>query len=263
MPPAVPPGTRLSSEQGPPEHSPDTSLPRSVRSVLLVDKKRFPRTKVCGACLSGRALEELRLAGLGSLVAHLGGIELESLRLGFQGRSARLRLADGAVLSRARFDLALVKAAADRGAQFLDETEAGVAEVRGGARQVRLVKAGHMVDARARVVLVAAGFGKYAAARCGSGRTAVMRGSRIGAGCHVFCARHSYRNGTIHMAVGEGGYVGVVRVEDGSLNVAAALDRAVLRRLGTPGRAAQQILAEAGLAPIAAIEERSGRERPL
>ena len=57
------------------------------------------------------------------------------------------------------------------------------------------------------------------------------------------------------MAVGEGGYVGLVRVEDGSLNVAAALDRAVLRRLGTPGRAAQQILAEAGLAPIAAIEE--------
>ena len=31
MPPAVPPGTRLSSEQGPPERSPDTSLPRSVR----------------------------------------------------------------------------------------------------------------------------------------------------------------------------------------------------------------------------------------
>ena len=36
--------------------------------VLLVEKKRFPRLKVCGACLSRAALEELDRAGLRSLV---------------------------------------------------------------------------------------------------------------------------------------------------------------------------------------------------
>ena len=46
----------------------------------------------------------------------------------------------------------------------------------------------------------------------------------------------------------------MVRVEDGSLNVAAAFEPAFVRQLGTPGNAAQAILAEAGFAPIAELE---------
>jgi flavin-dependent dehydrogenase len=57
------------------------------------------------------------------------------------------------------------------------------------------------------------------------------------------------------MAVGRGGYVGLVRVEDGRLNVAAAFDREFLRSSGRPGAAAAAVLAEAGLPPLAALEE--------
>jgi flavin-dependent dehydrogenase len=220
---------------------------------LLVDKKRFPRSKVCGACLSAQALAELRAAGLGSLVTDFGGLPLEELRLGFRGRSTRLALADGAALSRACLDWALARAAANRGAEFLEETEAGVADVRGGLRHVRLAKDGQTAVARARVVLVAAGFGTYSRVRGACARTAIGPRSRVGAGCHVAGASDAYGTGVIHMAVGRAGYVGVVRVEDGSLNVAAAFEPGWIRRLGTLGRAAGQTLAEAGFEPISAL----------
>jgi 2-polyprenyl-6-methoxyphenol hydroxylase-like FAD-dependent oxidoreductase len=48
------------------------------------------------------------------------------------------------------------------------------------------------------------------------------------------------------MAYGTGGYVGLVRLEDGRLNVAAAFDTDVMKRAGGPGQAAAGILAEVG-----------------
>ena len=49
------------------------------------------------------------------------------------------------------------------------------------------------------------------------------------------------------MACGQGGYVGIVRLEDGQLEIAAALDRPAIRRAGSPAVLAQEILAEARL----------------
>jgi len=221
--------------------------------VLLVEKKRFPRSKVCGACLNGQAMAVLRSAGLGSLVTELCGIELEEIQLGFRGRTARLALPDGAVLSRDRFDAALADAATDVGARFLQETEAVVAGTRDGVRRVALVQPDRTIEVEARLVLVAAGFGRYRSERGADTRTQIARGSRIGAGCQVEDAADSYVNHTIFMAVGRAGYVGVVRMEDGRLNVAAAFEPAFVRRLGTPGAAAA-VLSEAGFVPIAALE---------
>ena len=45
-----------------------------------------------------------------------------------------------------------------------------------------------------------------------------------------------------------------MRVEDGSLNVAAAFEPALVRRWGAPGLAAAAIVAEAGFPPIAGLE---------
>jgi flavin-dependent dehydrogenase len=222
--------------------------------VLLVDRKRFPRSKVCGACLSEPALAVLHSAGLGSLVARQSGIALEELELRFRGRTARLVLPGSAALSRARLDAALVAAATDGGAVFLEETGAFVAEARDGVRRVLLVQRGKSTETAARVVLVAAGFGRYGPGRGVAGVARIRRGSRVGAGCRVAAAPPAYGNGTVYMAVGERGYVGMVRVEDGSLNVAAAFETSFVRRVGTPGRAAMAILAEAGFAPIAALE---------
>jgi flavin-dependent dehydrogenase len=224
--------------------------------VLLVEKKQFPRWKVCGACLNGQALSVLGSTGLGTLVARLDGVELKEFQARYRGRSIRIALSVGAAISRARLDAALVEAATDQGVRFLQETSALVGGIRDGTRLVKLGHQGRTIEVGARVVLVAAGLGNSCREReaTGTGRPRIEPGSRVGAGCLVGDAPAFYGNGTIFMAVGKEGYVGLVRVEDGSLNVAAAFDLNLVRRLGTPGVAAAAIVAEAGFPPVLALE---------
>ena len=214
--------------------------------VLLVEKKRFPRPKVCGACLSVAALAELRSAGLGSLVQRLGGIELKEFQLRFRGRLVRLGMVGGAAVSRTQLDAELAAAAVDAGSRFLDDTVALVETEREGVRHVRLMRQGRPALVAARVVLIAAGLGKCLVPTADLSRTRVASGSWIGAGCRLVEAPSAYGNHAVFMAVGTGGYVGMVRVEDGSLNVAAALDPSLVRRFEAPGAAALEVLREAG-----------------
>jgi 2-polyprenyl-6-methoxyphenol hydroxylase-like FAD-dependent oxidoreductase len=55
-----------------------------------------------------------------------------------------------------------------------------------------------------------------------------------------------YRPGTIFMASGRHGYVGLVRLESGGLGVAAALDVAEVRAAGSPGALAARLLDAVG-----------------
>jgi 2-polyprenyl-6-methoxyphenol hydroxylase-like FAD-dependent oxidoreductase len=64
------------------------------------------------------------------------------------------------------------------------------------------------------------------------------------------------------MAAGRHGYVGLVRVEDRSLNIAAAFSTGFLRTLGSPGRAASAILEEAGFPAIPGLESADWRGTP-
>ena len=224
------------------------------RRVLLVEKKHFPRWKICGACLNGQALTALRSEGLGSLVTRLGAIGLDEFQVGFRGRTARVAMPEGVALSRSRLDTALVEAATAAGAQFLQETHATVADIRDGMRRVTLTQPGRSLEAAARVVLVASGLGNSHWADGSAVRTRIRPGSRIGAGCVVADAPGFYAERTIFMAVGRDGYVGAVRVEDGSLNVAAAFEPALVRRWGTPALAAAAVLAEAGFPSITGLE---------
>jgi flavin-dependent dehydrogenase len=218
--------------------------------VLLVEHRRFPRAKVCGGCLNGRALAVLRAASLGSLVVRSGGVPLEEFQLRFRGRQVRLELPIGAALSRARLDAELVAAATDVGAHFLPETRALVGGFGTGTRRVHLQRRGETRELAARVVLVAAGLGHRCLPPGSTAQTHIAPGSPIGAGCRIPQAPACYGSGTIFMAIGRQGYVGLVRLEDGSLNVAAALQPEFLRRHGTPAAAAEGILAESGFPPI-------------
>jgi menaquinone-9 beta-reductase len=223
--------------------------------VLIVDKKSFPRWKVCGACLNGPALGVLRSVGLGQLSADLGGIELDALELSLYGRVVRLALPGGVALSRRRLDTALVDAAIAVGAQFLPETQATVTATQAGVRKVQLVQHGRMITAAARVVLVAAGLGQTCLADDPVVQTRTAVRSRVGSGCVVGDYPDAYPEKTIFMAVGQGGYVGLVRLEDGSLNVAAAFDRGFLRSSGGPRAAASLVVAQAGLPPVPALRD--------
>src|SRR5205823_821006 len=82
------------------------------------------------------------------------------------------------------------------------------------------------------------GLGGKLLARSGMGGAPAAAGARIGAGVVATGGPDFYRPGTIYMACGAGGYVGLVRLEDGRLDLAAALDAARVRASGGPGQAA-------------------------
>ena len=72
-----------------------TLLARQGSSVLLVERRAFPRRKVCGGCLNARALASLDRAGLEPRVRALGATTVNALRLHQRGRSAVLELPPG------------------------------------------------------------------------------------------------------------------------------------------------------------------------
>ena len=76
-------------------------LAASGARALLVEKKAFPRGKVCGACLNESALGVLESVGLSDRIAALGGTRLKAFQLGFRGRAMRLALPAGVAISRA------------------------------------------------------------------------------------------------------------------------------------------------------------------
>jgi menaquinone-9 beta-reductase len=225
-------------------------LARRGLRVLLVEKRRFPRWKVCGACFNGQAQAALASVGQGDLLESLGGLRLRRLRLGLGGRQASCALPPGWALSRHRFDQALVEAAIDAGAVFRPETTAQLGAASSHARCVHLRQGRQQQQVQAAVVLVAAGLAHRCLEHEPGAHTHINPGSRLGAGCVLAAsdqhAPQHWEEGSIHMAVGRRGYVGLVRVEDGSLNLAAAFDRALLQETGSAAAAAAQVLAEAG-----------------
>jgi flavin-dependent dehydrogenase len=222
--------------------------------VLLADRAAFPRGKVCGCCLNGNALAALTASGLGDLPCRLGAVLLRRVTVSAGGRSATLPLPRGVSLSREAFDAELVRAAVAAGAAFLPEAAATLGEVRDGVRVVRL----GTVPVTARVVAAADGLN----GRLTGGEVTIRPGSRIGAGAVVADAPDFFEPGTIYMATGRGGYVGLVRVEGGRLDVAAALDAEFVRATGGPGPAAAAIHRETGWPAVPGLAEAKWKGTP-
>ncbi len=237
-------------------------LARHRLRVLLVEKRAFPRWKICGSCLNGVALRALEEAGLGQLVDDLGAVPLARLRLGQQGHQVDLALPMGRSLSRGRLDLALSEAAVAAGAVLQLRTEATVAGTCPGGREVRLRCGDEHQSTSARVVLVATGLGSPGLPPDLPIRTRVSPRARIGAGCQLDVGVSGYGRSTIHMAIGRHGYVGLVRNEAGELNLAAAFDRPHLIAAGGPAVSAAEVLAEAGFDPLPQMAEASWRATP-
>lgn len=232
-------------------------LARAGVRVLLLEQRLFPRWKVCGACLSPQALAALEAAGLAELVAAQGGLALQRLQLGVAGLVSPIALGAGRVLSRARLDQALLQAAQAAGATVLT----GVRAVLGAAaaasdpgREVVLQKGSERWSVCAKVVLIAAGLSHRALEAEAEISTSIEPHSRVGAGCVLPGEAAALPPGVLQMAVGRGGYGGLVRLEDGEINLACAFDRVLLRGSGGAAAACQQILAEAGFAPLPALE---------
>jgi flavin-dependent dehydrogenase len=172
-------------------------------------------------------------------------------------RTAGLPLPAGAAVSRDRFDAALVQQALAAGAGFLSGVNGRLLpQGRPGTpcRDIELTSVGDEPLARTirgRIVLMATGLGHSAALPEDVFRSRVHRRSRIGVS-GVLSEPCGFDPGTIFMAVGRRGYAGLVRIEDGALNVAAALDPGFVRQCGGPGAAVARLLDVTGLPPLSA-----------
>jgi menaquinone-9 beta-reductase len=246
-------------------------LARLGSRVVLLDRQEFPRWKVCGACLSPGAQEVLRRAGLGDLPARQGAWPLDVLRLRGWSMQADLQLQGTVALSRGALDSALAEAAEEAGVLFVPGARARLERVTPEAAQLQVGLPEGAVEIAARVVVAADGLRSGILARAGGsspgrdgGSEVHGRGARvgkggpgdrtvklgdgnekIGVGAAFGEVPSGYQAGVIHMAVGEEGYVGLVRTEDGHLNVGAAVRASAVGRERSPAEVVARILRQA------------------
>ncbi|MEZ6059242.1 MAG: NAD(P)/FAD-dependent oxidoreductase [Planctomycetaceae bacterium] len=254
-------------------------------SVLLVEKQRLPRHKVCGGCLSFRAVQLLERLGLADGLKQLNGESTDHLMIRSGRRHLRVDMPPGISVSRSLLDGWLTQEAVQAGVRLCDGVTATVgADV--GADASAVESNDHEADGRfmrsersgidrsvfrvvelqknaavsfagemprqllpsvssqilARVVLVCDGLGHPSVRHLPQFSAMPRQGSRIGLGARFdrTPADDWLPPGEILMAVGRGGYVGLVQTEQGQLNLAAAVEPKLLR----DGRSSRDCLAE-------------------
>ena len=269
-------------------------LARQGLRVLLVDRSSMPRPKVCGCCLSQLAVAEL--ASLCPADALPTPLPLATVCLVSAGRSARMPMPGGGVLSREALDTALVRQAIAAGADWLPtmlvET---IHEPPSREKPADLGQDGVTVVARTtttelqapvhlhgRVAVIAAGLADTIRIPSPNASTSidgrltrhashdrrgrqVAPGSRIGVGTTITAASPGHRAaalelppGELVMAVGRHGYCGLIRLEDDRLDLAAAVDRKLIADEGGPAAGIAHLLHEAcGDSTLAAAIERT------
>lgn len=239
-------------------------------SVLLIDKQTFPREKTCGCCLSAAALSEIRSAGLSELINHCAA-PIGWITLACAGARTTLELAPMFAMSRAVLDTALTDAATSFGATFV-RASARLGDLRDGGRELRLRKqddtnpkvlSGETNKIRAKVVLIATGLASGILDDQPRFESVVEKTSRMGASAIFSEGPPSYEGRRLYMAVGQHGYAGLVRLEDGRLNVATAFDPSFVRAHGGVGRAVSTLIEHSGLPVWNALAESRWHGTPL
>jgi flavin-dependent dehydrogenase len=239
-------------------------LARSGRRVLLVDRANFPREKVCGGCLSARALNVLRAAmgdGVESTAPYsprqdhspLPGIPTKTVT--FVRRSGRTACSalngDARLVSRSEFDAWLADHAQERGAEVVFGQAAR--PVRQGERwgveieseRMDGLPTGQRRVVQAETVLLATGLSRVEKLL---GIQAVQtRRQMVGLQWRVSAEELDASSlsvpaeGDIQMHWLAGGYVGVSRPSSDHVHIAAAVDVAtrtglsLLMRMRQPG----------------------------
>lgn len=236
-------------------------LVRRQHRVLLVDKAAFPRDKVCGCFLARAAVQTLESHELFAPVRRLNAPIVDRVRIGSGGRVAALDLPAGLATSRRSLDTVLIEAAVAAGAAFLPKTKAQVSDAESAHRAVELNRVGEQRVARARLVIVADGIAGHALHGSREIEYCSSRRSLIGAAAITDSLPENYVPGTIHMAVGRGGYVGCLQTDDGRLDLAAALDPRLVRSVGLTALA-RSICISSGLPPIEGLDQLHWRGTP-
>jgi flavin-dependent dehydrogenase len=223
--------------------------------TLLVERKAFPRDKVCGSCVSRPALALLEQVGLGPRIDALGGIPLTSAKIIMKSCGFQVPLTGAACIPRMALDEALVQAAIAEGVVFLPEVAASVlprnTPEKTGIRVVELADARTgTFKVEASAVVAADGLGHPSLRNCPEFQDGVLRSSRIGLGATFATKASGFEMGRVTMAVGQGAYVGMVRLRGDRLHVAASVNRHALQQVHQPSGLIARILNDCHLPEV-------------
>ena len=219
-----------------------TVLARSGRRTLLVERAKFPRTKVCGGCLAPAGIAALRDTGLGDALDSIDPLPLEALHLHARRATASYPIKQYLSIERGRMDQAFVEAAVDAGATFISECKARVDT----DDSVSLEYGGRQECHRPQLVVVADGLSGSSLAARGEFGWHIDQTSPMGLGAILPDPPPGTTSEGITMRCGVEGYVGSSRLSDGRWVVAAALTPEAIRRHGPHG-AVHSVLRETGV----------------
>jgi len=225
--------------------------------VLLIDSANFPRGKVCGCCLNGTALDVLERIGLGPAIRRLKPVPLRRVRLAYGGRSAVLPFVGGVSLSREALDWALIEAAVAAGVEFRPRTKATVL-----ADRVLQLEGEDTTTVQADAIVAADGLNGRTVTALTGAKSVIAEQSHLGAGA-VLADGDLAAAGEVRMLAGRGGYLGMVRLEDGRIDLAAAFGAEFVREAGSLGEAASIVYREAAGSDAPDIAGAAWRGTPL
>jgi flavin-dependent dehydrogenase len=221
-----------------------TALAKRGFSILLLDKADFPRHKVCGCCLSPMSACILEELGLYESIATRNPNSLNRIELKASGWQAVSALPSGGfAISRKSLDEIMLKRAKESGVVFVDRTTARPSsETKDGYCELKISRDGCSLVIKAHLTIIASGLHSFGAEQ----KTVISSDSYLGAGKSLKHFEGNYVPGTIYMALGSLGYTGLVLLEDGSLNIAAALSATLIKRHRGLNNAIRSILLTAG-----------------
>jgi flavin-dependent dehydrogenase len=217
---------------GPAGSSAATVLAEAGRRVLLLEKDRFPRPKVCGEFLSADALGSLRRIGaLETVESHTP----ERIGRGSihppQGPHVSFKLPSPAMgLSRLVFDDLLARRAAQAGAEVRFGWRAAAIERDPHGFRVRASAGGSEVELQARTVVGA--WGRWDSLDRSLERRFISARRRFLGWSRDYGGETTRLAGQVRLYLFPGGYCGLSRVEGGTVNLAGVVSEETFRRAG-------------------------------
>jgi flavin-dependent dehydrogenase len=216
---------------GPAGSAAATVLAQAHARVLLVEKDRFPRPKVCGEFLSAGALPCFERLGVRERIHDLGPERIEAGEVfPRRGRGIPFRLEAPAFgISRYRLDALLAERARAVGAQW--RSPARVLSIEGGPDagfRVRVSGPGPEETLSARAVIGA--WGRWDALDRDLGRGFLAR-PRFFGWSRDYAGGSDDLSRTVRLYLFAGGYCGLSRIEGGAVHLAGVISERARRRL--------------------------------
>lgn len=254
-------------------------LARAGKQVLLVDKAHFPRAKVCGCCINQSAYRVLQRAGIDGVITGNGALPLTSLELVDGTARATIEISGSFALSRLCLDSALIGAAEAAGVHFVSGVSARLCQQVGDLSCVQIVskqpenRDNSCLDncantpaadleqmLESKVTIVADGLNGHALDQLPEFNAVIATDARFGCGATFANSAGYYLPGRIYMACQQGGYVGLVVLETGAIDIACALDRSYVREHKSLALAIAAILKQCNLPLPVTFEKFSAKQ---